>query len=98
MNDLLFAVKGPEASSSRPGGRPESPGIPYDVEAGLTTAQSEKSKDMDDFFQEVDGIKRDMTEIKQRQREIAQMHDHSKTIVRQREVQQHRDQMQVRLA
>lgn len=90
MNDLLFTVKGQEGYSNGARGP-----AAYDIEAGYTTAQSEKSKDMGDFFAKVEELKQDMAEIKAKQREIQHMHERSKTIVRQKEMQQHRDEMQV---
>lgn len=48
MNDLLFSVKGEGGGV----GRQVSP-MGYDVEAGLTTQQSERGKEMDDFFKRV---------------------------------------------
>lgn len=91
MNDLLFTVKGQDGNAAR--ARPDM--ASYDVEAGYTPQQSEKGKDMDAFFQKVEDVKRDMTEIKAKEREIQQMHERSKTIVRQKEMQQHREDMQV---
>jgi len=44
---------------------------------------------------QVEDIKKDLTEIKARQREIQQQHERSKTIVRQKEMQKHREEMQV---
>eukprot|EP00877_Chromochloris_zofingiensis_P014435 jgi/Chrzof1/9245/UNPLg00212.t1 len=90
MNDLLFTVKGQDGNAAR--ARPDM--ASYDVEAGYTPQQSEKGKDMDAFFQKVEDVKRDMTEIKAKEREIQQMHERSKTIVRQKEMQQHREDMQ----
>lgn len=91
MNDLLFTVRTQEAQNGVRG----SPGVAYDIEAGYTTAQSEKSKEMEQFFNKVEELKQDMSEIRAKQREIQHMHERSKTIVRQKEMQQHRDEMQV---
>jgi hypothetical protein len=93
MNDLLFTVKTQEGQNGIRG----SPGVAYDIEAGYTTAQSEKSKEMEQFFGKVEELKQDMSEIRAKQREIQHMHERSRTIVRQKEMQQHRDEMQVRL-
>jgi hypothetical protein len=90
MNDLLFTVKTQEGQNVR-----GSPAVAYDIEAGYTTAQSEKSKEMEQFFGKVEELKQDMSEIRAKQREIQHMHERSKTIVRQKEMQQHRDEMQV---
>eukprot|EP00879_Flechtneria_rotunda_P015726 GHRR01016448.1.p1 GENE.GHRR01016448.1~~GHRR01016448.1.p1 ORF type:complete len:314 (+),score=126.88 GHRR01016448.1:294-1235(+) len=91
MNDLLFAVKGHEGYSARERG-PN--GVAYDIEAGYTTAQSEKTKEMEQFFAKVEELKQDMAEIKSKQREIQHMHEKGKGIVRQKEVQQNKDEMQ----
>jgi hypothetical protein len=50
---------------------------------------------MEEFFSRVEDIKSDMGEIKGRQRDIGAMHERSKTIVRQKEMQRHREEMQV---
>lgn len=93
MNDLLFTVKGHEGHNGIRG----SSGPPvYDIEAGYTTSMSEKSKEMEQFFGKVEELKQDMAEMKAKQREIQHMHERSKTIVRPKEMQQHRDEMQVR--
>jgi hypothetical protein len=103
MNDLLFAVKGPSPNGAGPSGGPGGqrpgggPGLGYDVEAGYSAAQSERGKEMDEFFAKVEEIKGDMQEIKGRQRDIRAMHERSKTIVRQKEMQRHREEMQVRI-
>jgi hypothetical protein len=90
MNDLLHSVKGGESQNGRP------VSSLYDVEAGYTANQEEKSKDMDQFFAKVDELKQDMVEIKAKQRELLQMHERSKSIVRPKEMQQHQCDMQVR--
>lgn len=90
MNDLLFTVKGQEGYSNGVRGP-----AAYDIEAGYTAAQNEKSKDMGEFFAKVEQLKQDMAEMKAKQREVQHMHERSKTIVRQKEMQQHRDEMQV---
>lgn len=68
----------------------------FDIEAGFTTAQSERTKEMDEFFTQVDEVKRTMAAIKGKQREIQRMHEQSKTIVRKADMQQHRAEVQVR--
>jgi polyhydroxyalkanoate synthesis regulator phasin len=88
MNDLLGRIKGSEGSSSR--------GQVFDIEAGLTTAQSERGKEMDEFFAQVEEVKRSIAAIKVKQREIQHMHEQSKTIVRKADMQQHRAEVQVR--
>ncbi len=98
MNDLLFAVKGPGGPSNGAGGSgggPPGRGAPgHDIEAGYSAAQSERSKEMDEFFARVEDVKGDMQEVKGRQRDIRAMHERSKTIVRQKEMQRHREEMQ----
>eukprot|EP00878_Enallax_costatus_P030487 GHUV01033195.1.p1 GENE.GHUV01033195.1~~GHUV01033195.1.p1 ORF type:complete len:150 (+),score=64.12 GHUV01033195.1:1127-1576(+) len=89
MNDLLFTVKGQEGFSNGARGP-----AAYDIEAGYTASQQDKGKDMGEFFAKVEELKQDMAEIKSKQREIQHMHERSKTIVRQKEMQQHRDEMQ----
>jgi paraquat-inducible protein B len=49
------------------------------------------------FFCKVEEIKVDMNEIKTRQRQLQQMLERIKSIVHQKEMQQHREQMQVSL-
>lgn len=102
MNDLLYAVKGADAASPS---RPPAASAYGDVELGRgpgagptppPAPASEKAKEMDLFFAKVEDVKADMAEIKTRQREIQQMHERSKTIVRQKEMQRHREDMQVR--
>jgi hypothetical protein len=55
---------------------------------------TDASRDMDAFFARVEEVKADMGEIKGRQREISAAHERGKTIVRQKEVQRHREEMQ----
>jgi hypothetical protein len=92
MNDLLGEVKGREGL----GRRPASPAAAaaFDIEGGAPAANG-RTADMDAFFKQVDDIKKDLTEIKALERQVIQMHDQSKTIVRQKDVQQHRADMQV---
>lgn len=88
MNDLLGTIKGSEG----PGRGPQV----FDIEAGYTTAQSEKTKEMEEFFTQVDEVKRSIAAIRLKQREIQRMHEQSKTIVRKADMQQHRAEVQVR--
>lgn len=92
MNDLLGEVKGREGL----GRRPASPAAAaaFDIEGGAPAANG-RTADMDAFFKQVDDIKKDLTDIKALERQVIQMHDQSKTIVRQKDVQQHRADMQV---
>lgn len=88
MNDLLGTVKGSQRASGGP--------IVLDIEAGYTTTQSERTKEMDEFFNQVDAVKQAIAAIKGKQREIQRMHEQSKTIVRKADMQQHRAEVQVR--
>jgi syntaxin 1B/2/3 len=92
MNDLLGAVHSGGSGIGR--GREQAN---YDIEAGFSTQQSEQNKEMEQFFAKVEEIKADLADIKTRQREVQQMHERSKTIVRQKEMQKHREDMQVSL-
>jgi len=47
------------------------------------------------FFQNVEAIKADMSEIKALQREVMSMHERSKTIVKSKDMASHREDMQV---
>lgn len=87
MNDLLGTIKGSEGL-----GRGSQV---FDIEAGYTTAQSEKTKEMEQFFAQVDEVKRSITAIRIKQREIQRMHEQSKAIVRKADMQQHRAEVQV---
>lgn len=89
MNDLLGTVKG----SQGPGRGPQV----FDIEAGFTAGQSERTKEMEEFFLQVDQVKQAIAAIKTKQREIQRMHEQSKTIVRKADMQQHRGEVQVRL-
>lgn len=89
MNDLLGTVKGSQQPAA---GGPQV----FDIEAGYTTAQSERTKEMDEFFTQVDEVKRAIAAIKGKQREIQRMHEQSKTIVRKADMQQHRAEVRVR--
>jgi hypothetical protein len=88
MNDLLGTIKGSEGSGKGP--------QVFDIEAGYTTAQSEKTQKMEEFFTQVDEVKRSIAAIRLKQREIQRMHEQSKTIVRKADMQQHRAEVQVR--
>lgn len=88
MNDLLGSIKGPPG-----GGGPQQQ--VFDIEAGYSSAQSERSKEMEQFFAAVDEVKQALAAIKGKQREIHRMHEQSKTIVRKADMQQHRAEVQV---
>jgi syntaxin 1B/2/3 len=90
MNDLLFAVRTGDGSGQGIGrsyGDPESGATPY--------PPNEADKEMQQFFQRVEQIKVDMTDIKSKQKDLSQQHERSKTIVRSKEMQRHREEMQV---
>jgi len=88
MNDFLGSVKASEGVGRGP--------QVYDIEAGYTTTQSERTKEMEEFFAQVDEVKQAIAGIKAKQREIQRMHEQSKTIVRKNDMQQHRAEVQVR--
>jgi hypothetical protein len=92
MNDLMFAVA--PAGGGGIGRQRET--SPYDIEAGYTAQQSEQGKEMEQFFAKVEEVKADLADIRSKQREVQEMHERSKTIVRQKEMQRHREDMQVR--
>ena len=99
MNDLLFAVKGPGQGAPPPppqrygsgGGGPGGGDLESGPAAGAGAA---RSRDLDEFFARVEDVKADMQAIRSRQRDVRAMHERSKTIVRQREMQAHREEMQ----
>jgi syntaxin 1B/2/3 len=109
MNDLLFAVKGtgggdapPPPPPPRRGGAAGAGG-PYDLEegGGLGTNPAaaglpgtERARELEGFFAAAEDVKRDLADIRQRQRGIAALHERGKTIVRQKEMRQHQEQMQ----
>jgi nucleosome binding factor SPN SPT16 subunit len=70
----------------------------FDIEAGFTAGQSDRTKEMEEFFLQVDQVKQAIAAIKTKQREIQRMHEQSKTIVRKADMQQHRQEVQVRLS
>ncbi len=86
MNDLLGNVRG----GSDDGVRAE------DVEAGFAAPPTEAEMSMQAFFKYVEDIKTDVAEIRSLQKEINEMHERSKTIVKSKEMQKHREDMQVR--
>lgn len=50
---------------------------------------------MQAFFKSVEEIKKDMADIRELQRDVNQMHEKGKTIVKSKEMQRHREDMQV---
>lgn len=67
----------------------------YDVETGYRDQQTGKGDEMNAFFERVSDIKADMNEIQAKQRQIQAMNERSKSIVRPKEMQQIRQDMQV---
>ncbi len=57
---------------------------------------TEKGQAMRAFFSNVESIKSDMAEIRSLQREVLAMHEKSKTIVKSKDMERHREEMQVR--
>lgn len=49
---------------------------------------------MQSFFQQVEGVKGDMADIRKLQQDINQMHERGKTIVKSKEMQRHREELQ----
>eukprot|EP00877_Chromochloris_zofingiensis_P014439 jgi/Chrzof1/9249/UNPLg00216.t1 len=91
MNDLLSIVKGQDGVMARHGAESTS----YDVETGYRDQQTGKGDEMNAFFERVSDIKADMNEIQAKQRQIQAMNERSKSIVRPKEMQQIRQDMQV---
>jgi hypothetical protein len=88
MNDLLSAVRTGEGGGiGRHNYDPEAPSNLY--------PPNESEKDMQSFFKLVEDIKTDMADIKGKQRDLQEQHEKSKTIVRSKEMQRHREEMQV---
>jgi len=73
-------------------------GAAYDLEAGVggpgAAAAGARGRDLEAFFASVEGVKADLTDIQARQRGIAALHERGKTIVRQKEMRRHQDDMQ----
>lgn len=94
MNDLLGTVRDDYGKRGRSsgGGNPLYGG---DEEEGFEAPPNEQELAMRQFFKAVEEIKTDMAEIRGLQREVNQMHEKSKTIVKSKEMQRHREEMQV---
>lgn len=60
------------------------------------TQATEKGQAMRAFFSNVESIKSDMAEIRSLQREVISMHEKSKTIVKSKEMERHREDIQVK--
>jgi len=64
-------------------------------EVGLSApAATERGQAMRAFFSNVESIKNDMAEIRALQREVLAMHEKSKTIVKSKDMERHREDMQ----
>lgn len=87
--DLLYAVKGKGEERQRDEFD--------DIEANQPQEETESDKDLQVFFTKVEEIKGDMAEIKALQREIQQAHEKGKTLVKTKDIQKHRDEMQDRI-
>jgi hypothetical protein len=92
MNDLLGSVKGGNPVYDRDDD-PEK-GI-LDDNAPPPEPPKQHELSMKEFFKKVEGIKVNMTEIKALQREINDLHERGKTIVKTQAVKAHQEQMQV---
>lgn len=66
-----------------------------DVEEGFEVPPTEQELVMRQFFTSVEDIKGDMAEIRALQRDVMAMHERSKTIVKSKEMEKHRKDMQV---
>lgn len=89
--DLLYAVK----SKYTPEHQPED----FDnLENAQPPEETESDRDMQVFFQKVEEVKGDMNEIKALQREIHQMHEKGKQLVKSKEIQAHQEELQDRIA
>lgn len=97
MNNILSTVKGADGAPGR-ASMAAGAGLSFDIEAGYTAAQSERTAEMNTFFARVDELKADLQAIRSKQREVQAMHERSKSIVRPREMQAARDEMQARHA
>ena len=90
MNDLLINVHLNEAydgleihdDADLEDGPPEPP-------------QTDDELSMKEFFRSVEDVKKDMNGIRALQREVTELHDAGKTMVKTKEVQKHQETMQV---
>ncbi len=60
-----------------------------------TAASSTADASMQDFFAQVEDIKRDMADIRCYQREFTDLNEKGKTLVKTKDVHEHREAMQV---
>ena len=95
MNDLLGSVKasGTRKQADEGDGDVEE----VDEEEGVAPPPTEAEREMQQFFRAVEAIKTDMAETRSLQKDILSMHEKSKTIVKSKEMQKHRELMQVRM-
>eukprot|EP00798_Chlamydomonas_sp_ICE-L_P018466 gene18466-24952_t len=84
MNDLLGGVRG---------GGGDVIDVD-DIEAGYAPPPTESEQSMQNFFKAVEGVKGDIAEIRTLQKEINSMHEKGKTIVKSKDMQKHREDMQ----
>lgn len=88
MNDLLGAARAGQDNSLY--------ARDSDIEEGTYhPPPTDSEKEMQEFFKKVEDIKTDMAEIRGLQREVNQMNEKSKIIVKSKEMQKHREDMQV---
>lgn len=95
MNDLLGNVRG-----SNPAYAGKDDGFEHDsdIEEGPPgPPPSEAEQAMQRFFAAVESIKMDMAQIRALQREVNELHEQGKTIVKSDAVKKHQRLMQVRL-
>lgn len=90
MNDLLGDIR------SGAGDSQDGFGSGRDIESGPTptTAASPTDDSMKQFFMMVEGIKNDMSEIREKQKSLREAHERSKTVTRAAEMKALREQMQ----
>lgn len=94
MNDLLGDGLG--GDGGRGGKRSKQQAVESgDIEMGFAPPPTDQQLAMQQFFTAVEEIKKDMAEIKGLQKDLDQMHERSKTIVKSKEMQRHREEMQV---
>lgn len=90
-NDLLAQVKGKNALYDG-----EDDNEIEDIEEQVAPPPTDAEREMQEFFKKVELVKTDLAEVKELQKEILSMHEKGKTIVKSKEMQKHRELMQVR--
>ncbi|GLC44001.1 hypothetical protein PLESTB_000218600 [Pleodorina starrii] len=93
MADLLSAVKGKNATYQ---GYEDDPDID-DIEDQVAPPPTDAEREMQEFFKKVEQIKLDLGAIKDLQKEVLGMHEKGKTIVKSKEMQNHRELMQEKI-